>query len=269
MIRRRLLKLKLRFSKRVKFVISTAVLTFGLLITYLAGPSYTNHSLVALIVLSSLCTVFSLWVDLPRRKQVIIILLPIVLFTAACFLFYFVLPARWATRIIMLLVFALGFYALLLVQNIYSISVSRTIKLLQAARTIGFLLAVTSAFGLYYTLYSLHTYIPLLAAGIFSISFMLILSVIWGVSYKEFVGKMELLHTFILTLVITQIGVLLTFWPVTVTFAAIFLAGFFYTFVGLSQHWLEHRLFKRVLWEYIWVAVVLVLVLFFTTRWGG
>lgn len=169
----------------------------------------------------------------------------------------------------MLGVFAFGFYAILLVQNIYVISVARSIKLLQAAKTIGFLLSVASAFSLYYILYSLHTLLPFLAIGIFVISFLLALSVIWSVALKDFIGKTELIHSAILALVLSEIGVFIAFWPVSIAFAAIFLTGNFYTFVGLSQQWLENRLFKRVLWEFIWVVVILCLMLFVAARWGG
>lgn len=264
MARRGLFRVIPRLSKRSKFVLSTALLTLGLLVAFLLGPDFGYQSIGTLSVFAALFTLFSLWGDLPKRKQVFIVLLPGILFTLAGGLFYFVLPGRWATRLIMFAIFVVGFYATLLTQNIYAISVARSIKLLQAARTIGFLLAVTSAFGLYYILFSLHTYLPILIVGIFFISFLLIIGVIWSVSLKEFLGKTELLHSVILATVLTEIGVLLSFLPLSITFAAIFLAGNFYTFVGISQHWLENRLFKRVLWEFILVDAILFAILFFT-----
>jgi hypothetical protein len=269
MARRRFFRSLPSVSKRNKFVLSTTILTVGLIFAFLLGPNFANQSVGTLALCAALFTLFSLWGDLPKRKQAIITVLPAILFTIACGLFYFILPARWITRIIMFIIFAFGFYAILLVQNIYAISVARTIKLLQAARTIGFLLAVTSAFGLYYILFSLHTVLPVVVFGIAIVSFLLIIGVIWSVSLREFFGKTEFLHALVLTLVLTEIGAFITFWPVSVTFEAIFLAGNFYTFVGLSQHWLENRLFKRVLWEFIWVAVILFVILFFTAKWGG
>lgn len=258
-----------KISKRSRFVFSTAVLTLGLLCAFLFGPTYAYQSVTVVAFFSSALTLYSLWPDLPHKKQVLIILLPGVLFTLSAGLFYFVLPARWATRLVMLFIFSLGFYATLLVQNIYAISVSRSIKLLQAAKTIGFLLAVASAFGLYYIIFSLHTLLPFVTVGIFVISFLLIVSVIWSISLKEFLGKIDLLYTCILAFALTEIAMVLTFWPITVTFSAIFLAGNFYTLVGVSQHWLENRLFKRVLLEFLWVSIILFIILFFTAKWGG
>jgi len=258
-----------KLSKRSKFVFGTLFLTLGLLVSFLLGADSGNQSVALVALLSIAVTFFSLGDDLPKRKQIIIVFLPGVLFTLACGLFYFVLPARWATRLAMLAIFAGGFYATLLAQNIYTISVARSIKLLSAARTIGFLLSVLSAFGLYYILFSLHAYLPFVTLGLFIISFLLIIPVIWSVNLGEFVGKTEIVQAGVLALVISEIGTFLSFWPVSVAFAAIFLAGNFYTFVGLLQHWLEHSLFKRVLWEFIWGAIILFVILFFTTKWGG
>lgn len=258
---------RIRLSKRAKFVLSTSILTFALLIAFLLGPDFEQRSIVIVAFLSLFLTLFSLSDDLSGKKWMFVILLP-VLFTITSGLFYFLLPSRWLTRIIMLFIFAIGFYAILLVENIYIVSSVRSIKLLHAARTIGFLLSVVCAFGLYSILYSLHAPFLYVGVAIFVISVLLIIPIIWSVSLKDTLEKNELFHVLVLALVLSEIGMFITFWPVSTTFASIFLAGNFYTLVGVSQHWLENRLFKRVLWEFLWVAVILVVVLFFTTKWG-
>ncbi|MCL5435015.1 MAG: hypothetical protein M1405_01365 [Patescibacteria group bacterium] len=47
-----------------------------------------------------------------------------------------------------------------------------------------------------------------------------------------------------------------------------FLTGIFYSIVGLSQAWFEKRLFKSVIVEYAWVALVVFIVLVVFTTWG-
>lgn len=268
MARRSLLKSVPRLSKRAKFVASTALLTLGLLIAFLLGPEFEQQTIAILALLAFCATLYCLWQELTGRKWMIVVILP-VLFTISCGLFYFLLPSRWLVRILMLLVFSIGFYAMLLAQNIFLVSSLRSIKLLHAARTIAFLLSVVCAFALYDVLFSLHALLPVVVLGILVASFLLILPIVWNVSLTEALGSEELLHTMILTMVLAEVGTFLTFWSITSTFAAIFLAGNYYTLVGVSTHWLEHRLFKRVLWEFIWVAGILVAILFFTAKWGG
>ncbi|MBP6882581.1 MAG: hypothetical protein KBC15_03440, partial [Candidatus Levybacteria bacterium] len=71
-----------------------------------------------------------------------------------------------------------------------------------------------------------------------------------------------------LTLCMIEIAAVLWFWPSTPTVIALFLAGFFYTIVGISHVWFEKRLFRGVMWEYVWVGATVCFVLLLFTSWG-
>jgi hypothetical protein len=71
-----------------------------------------------------------------------------------------------------------------------------------------------------------------------------------------------------LTICIIEIATVLWFWPSSPTVISLFLTGFLYILAGLSHIWFEKRLFKGVLWEYVWVGFVVVLVLLLFTPWG-
>ena len=68
---------------------------------------------------------------------------------------------------------------------------------------------------------------------------------------------------------IIEIAGVLWFWPSTPSVLAIFLTGFFYTIIGVSQVWFDKRLFKSVMWEYIWVSAVIFITLLVFTSWAG
>jgi uncharacterized membrane protein HdeD (DUF308 family) len=66
---------------------------------------------------------------------------------------------------------------------------------------------------------------------------------------------------------ILEIAFVLWFWPAAPTIIGLFLTGLFYILIGISQIWLDKRLFKGVMWEYIWVGVIIFLVFVtFSTR---
>ena len=65
-----------------------------------------------------------------------------------------------------------------------------------------------------------------------------------------------------------EIAAVVWFWPSTPTVIALFLAGFFYTIVGISHVWFEKRLFRGVMWEYVWVGATVCFVLLLFTSWG-
>jgi hypothetical protein len=71
-----------------------------------------------------------------------------------------------------------------------------------------------------------------------------------------------------LTACLVETAIILWFWPSSPTVIALFLAGFFYTIVGLSHVWFEKRLFKGILWEYVWVGSVTFFVLILFSPWG-
>jgi len=97
-------------------------------------------------------------------------------------------------------------------------------------------------------------------------SFPLIIYSIWSYSLDNNI-KTEIPWGIMLTISIIEISLLLWFWPSTATIIALFLSGFLYIVLGLSHLWFEKRLFKNVLWEYIYVAVAVFFMLVAFTPW--
>jgi hypothetical protein len=102
---------------------------------------------------------------------------------------------------------------------------------------------------------------------IFGFSFPLILNSIWIYSLERKLWA-NVLWVFSLALCLFEVAILLWFWPSSPTVIALFLTGIFYSIVGLSQAWFEKRLFKSVIIEYTWVALVVFIVLAVFTTWG-
>lgn len=260
-------------SKRRKFVVVVLILFLGLFISEYLDFGRRIISILALSLLASLSLFIILYQDIKsslKNYSVLagLFLLPF-LYTLAFGSFYFLLPARFLTRIALSTLFAVGLYALYLSHNIYAVAGMRTIQLLNAARSVGFLLILITAFFFFNIIFSLHLVPPLALFLIFLLSLTLIFQVIWSVNLEEKITRSVLILTLVLALVITELALALNFWPASPTVAALFLSGNFYTFVGLSQAWLERRLFKNTLWEYVGVAIIVFLLLLTRTKWGG
>lgn len=260
-------------SKREKFVIVTLVLFLGFFASEYLDFELRIISILALSVLASLFLFLILYQDIKNslvKPPVLagLFLLPF-LYTLAFGSFYFLLPARFLTRIALSSFFSVGLYALYLSHNIYAVAGIRTIQLLNAARSVGFLLILITVFFLTNIIFSLHLNPFLTLLLIFLLNLLLIFQVIWSVNLEEKITRAVLLLTLVLALVIAELALALNFWPASPTVAALFLAGNFYTFVGLSQAWLERRLFKNTFWEYIGVAIIVFLLLMTRTKWGG
>lgn len=244
--------------KRQKFVITVIIQS---LILFFSEHLFGKEGIYVVFLLSLSTDLFVFWAireDLKDNFSPQVFILPF-FYTLACALFYFLVPARFLTRIGMTSLYVLGLYSLLLSENIFIVSSIRTIALLSSARTVSFIVTLLSYFFMANVVFALHLNILVTLALVFAFSFLLILHSIWSHTLeKDF--RLHLDWILIIALCIVEVALTLWFWPTTPTIIGLFLAGLFYILVGISQIWLDKRLFKGVMWEYIWVAVIVFLV---------
>lgn len=260
-----------RLTKRQQFVIATVVVTLGLVATQLVGDvDYYILLTLAIALVAGVSGFLSLRSDAIGRRQFTSVFL-LTLYTAAVSSFYFLLPARWLTRLPTALLFAIGFYAILLTENIYNVASGRSIQLLRAARSVGLLMSLITVFLLFETVLSFHLNAFLNGAVVFAVSLPLVYQNLWTVELGvgEGEGSMLFILAVLLALVIGEIGLGLSFWPVDSTLLALFLTALFYLVVGIFQHALVERLFPPTLRELILVAGAVFALVLLTTSWTG
>ena len=255
-------------SKRQRFVLAVIFLSFGLFLSqHLLGKSGIFVSFFL-----SLLTVVLLFVsnykDIRENFSPFYFVLPF-FYSLAFGLFYFLVPARFLTRMLMTSFYAVGLYSLFLSQNIFTVAVMRTIALLSSARTVSFLITLVSYFFLSNVVFSLDLQAISTAILLFVYTFFLAYQSIWTYTMEKSFSIAMAIWSFALSFCLFESALLLWFWPSSPTFIALFLTGFFYVLVGLSHVWFDKRLFRNVLWEYMWVAVIVSCILFLFTSWKG
>ncbi|OGH10191.1 MAG: hypothetical protein A2152_02770 [Candidatus Levybacteria bacterium RBG_16_35_6] len=253
-------------GKRQRFVASVIFLSIGLFISeYFLGKSGI-YLVVGLAFITDFLLFLSVRGDLKDNFSPQVFILPF-LYSLAIGLFYLLIPARLLTRIAITSLYALGLYSLYLSENIFIVSSMRTIALLSSARTVTFTISLLSYFFLSNVIFSLHLNVFLTLFLIFCFTFPMIMQSLWIYTLDKSI-KSNLDWALFLTVSIFEISILLWFWPSTPTLIALFLTGVFYSIVGLSQVWMEKRLFKGIIWEYILVSFIVFSVLFFYTSWS-
>lgn len=254
-------------TKRKKFVAVAIILSIGLLAVQLVKLEIRYQAIAVLSILAYLFSAWALYKDLSGIEWLTVLILP-VLYTVSSGLFYFLLPERWFSRFVVAGLHGFGVYALLLTENIYSVAAYRTIQLLRAAQTVGFLLTLTTAFFLFDTTFSLRLQFWLNFFLVFLAVFLLVLQSLWSVKLEEKIDKRVFLYTFFISLILAEIALFLSFWPVTVATGSLFLTTSLYVLLGISSEHFKERLFRKTINEYLWVGVVVFLVTFFITTWG-
>lgn len=259
---------KISIDKRQKFIISASLLSVGLLAIQLANIAWRYQAILVLTVLTYLLSVWSLKEGLSGIKWLTVLILP-TLFTAGVGLFYFLLPSTWLARLPVAVLYGLGLYALLLTKNIFSVAAIRNIQLLRAAHAVGFLLTLLTAFFLYDTILSFRLPFWLNFIFVFLVSLPLFIQGLWSVKLEEKISGQIWFYSLALSLIVAEGALALSFWPVTVSAGSLALITVMYIVLGLTQHYLSQRLFKRTINEYLTVGIVVLAVILITTHWGG
>lgn len=258
---------KITSSKREKFVAAVFILSAGFFFSeILTGTAFVIGGIV-IAVLTALFLYVSLKDDIRGTFYYPLFILPF-LYALSFELFYSLVPARTLTRLLLTIVFAFGLYSLYLTQNIFAVSGIRTINLLRSARIVSFVITIFTMFSLLNVLFSLK--LPIFIAPILVgvIVFLLAFESLWSYALtRESIGEVLIAAT-VCAVTIGELAIVVAIWPVNAVIYAIFLTGIFYTYSGLSHAWMEKRLFKGILWEYVWVGFLSILILILFSQWG-
>lgn len=252
-------------SKRQKFVAAVGILSLGL---FTSEYFFSGYGVVLAFLLGILTDIFlagSLYEDLKENFSLHPFVLPF-LTSLAFGLFYFLTPSRLLSRLVLTTLYAVGLYSVFLSENIFVVASVRTIALLNSARIVTFVITLISFFFLSNTIFSFR-FDMFSTMAMFSVfAFLLSFHATWTYTLERSVTK-DIMWNAIVTLCLAEVVGVLWFWPTPPTVFAIFMTAVFYILAGLVHVWLDKRLFKNVLLEYTWVAVVAVFILIWFSAW--
>ncbi len=254
-----------KIGKRQKFAIGIGLSS---LILFLTDYMLNGYGILVAFFLAAFSDIILYWAireDLKRNFSAQVFILPF-LYSLSFGLFSFLTPARLITHLILATLFAIGLYSVFLSENIFAVASIRTIALLNSARIVSLVISLVAYFFLASTAFSLRINVIPTNTLLFLFSGLFTIHAIWTYTLEKVLRK-DLVWTIIISLCLTEFGVILWFWPTTPTIVALFLTCMWYMFIGLSHVWLDKRLFRNVLWEYIWVNVISLLVIVAFTRW--
>ncbi len=252
-------------DKRQKFAIGVGLLSLGL---FGASITFNGYGILLSAILAIFSDLFLFWAireDVKENFAPQVFILPF-LYSLSFGLFSFLAPARLLTRLILTALYAVGLYSVFLSENIFIVASIRTIALLNSARIVSLVISLVTFFFLANTTYSLRLIVFATVGLIALITLLLSMHAVWSYTLEKTIRK-DFLWTSIITLCLIELSVILWFWPATPTVLALFLTSIWYVLVGLSHMWLDKRLFRNVMWEYMWVAVIAFSVLISFTTW--
>lgn len=254
-------------TKRTKLVITSLFLSLGIFGVQLVDVEARYQAIGLLAGFAYGLSAWSFFEDLKGVEWFTVLILP-VMYSVSVSLFYFLLPERLLSKLIILTGFGVGMYALLLTENIFNVAAIRTIQLLRAAHAVGFLLTLVVAFFLWDTIFSFRMMPWWNAIFVLVTSLPLVLSSLWSVNLENGLSREVWRNSLGLSWILFCLAMAISFWPVTIIMASLFLVTGLYVSLGLLQHKLSGRLFNKTIKEYLWVGMVVLIITFLLTRWG-
>lgn len=264
---------KLNFSfinliaKRLRIVIATLAMTvlFGVSSFFTFTESWYIF-IPIIILISYVTTYFAVFEGINRVEWYMLFIMPILL-AVSLYLFYSLLPVRWLTRIPFLILFSLGYYAVLLTMNIFNVGVEKSIQLYRAAFSINYL---TQTFIVFlFVLVTLSFRLNFLLTGFIIAILSLIISVqlFWSVKLEKHFDKTLLVFSSVLALLLFEVALLVSFMPLRINVVALILTALYYSISGIAYNYLADRLFNNVLREYAFVIVFVLFIAVLTLQW--
>lgn len=257
-------------NKRLQFVIGTigfSIIFF--LIRFV--PFDWKYQVIGLF--SFILGLFFFFVSRQTTRQVKDLLIASsfpIYFTVIVGIFRFLFSQNIFWEIGIILLFVVGLYSLFLLENVFLVtSTHKTVPLYRAAVTVGFLLALVTAFLAYDIVFSFRMGPWLNSAWTLITSFPLLFHFFWFINLSPTEEKKHWLPSVVFSFILAQISVSMSFWPANTAKTALYLASLFYVFGGLSQAKAYEKLFKSTAREFIWVGLGIFVALILVTRWIG
>lgn len=253
-------------DKRQRFVISTLILTFFIFISSFLTFNQIKYFILIIAGMVYFLTFFSILEGIERFEWLMLFILP-VYFTVAFILFYFLLPVRWLTRLPFIIIYGISIYAILLSSNIFNVGVEKSLQLFRAAFSVNFLFLTLTLFLIFNLVLSFQLNFVFNFVSIFLFTLPLNLQFLWSINPKIILESSTIKYAFLIALIIAETGLVFSFVPIKSTLLAIFLTACFYSLVGLFQAYIEKRLFKERIREYIFVFIFVFIITILSVSW--
>ena len=258
-------------SKRVKFVLSSLLMS-GLFFVILGLPYEWQHFAIGV---TSLWLVFIYWLSLGLsnykdwKLKILLAFLPMSFFVGFC-LFVMLLPYSVPLSLFLSFLFLVVNYVIFLVENIFLVAVGyKTVPLYRAAYTVALIVLLISSFFLFNSIFSFNLGFWQNGLLIFVASMLIFGYLFWMITIElpDDGKNKSLSYIWVPALVLGQMALVFSFWPIGIFRRSIFLVSFIYVLSTLIQADIKDRLFKRTWKGMLWVFVALMLGIVSVSRW--
>lgn len=246
-------------EKRVRFVVTTVALSLLLLLATFSYYDKAWFFIPVLFIATYLLTFFSILEGIQKAEWITLFIMPIGL-SLVFYMFYYLIPVRWLTRVPFIAMYAVSIYAILLTSNIFNVGVEKSIRLYKAAFSVNYFyhtILSFIAFSILFTLRENALFNALIAAVVI---FPFAIQLLWTIRLQHSVERDMLVYAAFIAAIIGEFALVISFVPFKPSIAALLLTSAYYTIAGLTTAHVDGRLFKNTIREYVIVLAFVIIV---------
>ena len=259
-------KKAVKIDKRLRLVISVLILGSLMLFSTFFNFDKAPFFLPIFIITTYLLSYFSLLEGIKKIGWFGLFLMP-ELITLFFYLFYFLFPGRWLTRLPFIFIYEISIYAVLLCANIFNVGVEKNLQLYRAAFSINFFYQAVVSFLFYNVLFSFRYsfLINMIGAGISA--FLLSLQLFWSIRLNRHLEKEVVTYSLFMVLLMMEITLVASFIPLRTAVYALFLTATYYSATGIIHHHIDEKLFAETVREYVSVWIFVLVITLLSLNW--
>ncbi len=259
-------RILLSVDKRVRFVTATLGLCALMLVATFSTFDAAWIFLPILLLASYLAIYFSILEGLEGIEWLMLFIMPVAL-TLAFYIFYFLFPVRWLTRIPFIAIYGVSIYATLLTSNILNVGVERNLQLYRAAFSVNYFYQTVLIFLSLNVLFSLKANFLINFVGVSLIVFPIALQMLWSIQLKLQLERAQVLYAFFVSYILATTALALSFVAFEASIFALILTAGYYSLIGIIYSYLDARLFKETVRGYLFVLGFVGVIAVLTLRW--
>jgi len=255
-----------KIEKRLRFIIAVFSLSFLLMMATFFYFDKALFFIPILILATYFFTYFSLLEDIKKIEWLMLFLMPVFL-SVVFYLFYFLFPVRWLTRLPFIIFYGISMYAVLLSSNIFNVGVEKSLALYRAAFSVNFFYQILLVFFVFNILFSFRQDFFINGIVTFVVIFLFSLQLLWTVHLKKVIEKEIVFYSLFLAAIVSEGVVVFSFLPVPITVFSLLPTGVYYSLAGLIYHFIDKRLFYQTIREFLVVLGFIFVVVFLSIPW--
>ncbi|HAU98910.1 MAG: hypothetical protein UX04_C0003G0058 [Microgenomates group bacterium GW2011_GWF2_45_18] len=252
--------------RREKFFLSAVFLSFGLFGLQYIPLDFRLLGIGFFLLVTYAVTAWALFEDLNGIEWLTIVPMPSV-YALAVAVFYYLLPEHIWTKVAILVFFGVGMYAILLMENIFSVAKARGIQLLRAGQSVNMFIILFVCFLFSNTIFSQNMNWLVNGVLFFLLGEILGLFALWPMELSRTLSAELYRRMTVYGLVLAQIALLMSFLPSSIWSQSLLTMSASYVVLGVETTTMQGKMFKNTVWEYLVVFFISLIAYFSFAMW--